>query len=397
MPDFPQNVEEMPLPAVQPLTAPASLPIAPMTAALVVGAVVAVAGVAWPHRPRRPRPERPWDSWDGRLDRPRGITRALAVAALVLAVVIGRAGPQAQLANPAPALVVGLAWPLLLAASLALGPVWRWLDPWDAVGRTFDPEPGTASGDVRWAVLPAGAWVWYLTAYPDALQPSSVAGALFLYSVLTVGGMLAFGRVAWLARAEVFGLILSWAGRMRSGGLSGWQPARGAEVVLGVLGGGLVFGLVRSSGLPTSGMRIALGLGVAVLAGGLLAWALARWERALGSAGSVAAALVPVIGGVALALSMARGRLVVSALLLPRLVSDPLGRGWDPFGLSVAPVPVDPLTAAGRGWVQLGILAAAAVAAGAVAARRGPREGRSPALVAGTAFLSAAAIGVGAA
>jgi hypothetical protein len=321
---------------------------------------------------------------------------------LVVAIAAGRLGADQQLDNLAPALVVAIAWPALVLASMVLGPVWRWLDPWDGLARALSrAERSGPAGDVRWALLPAVGWVWYLTVFPDALEPSSVGAAVLVYTVFSLGGALALGRVAWLSRAEVFGLLFGWAARVRGGLWPDGAPPRGAELVLGILGGGLVFGLLRASRLWGSlgagtGATVNATMGVAVSAGGaaVLVWVLARWERGLGGRGSVAAAMVPAVAGLAVALALARSRLVLAVLLLPRLASDPFGAGWDLLGAAGAPLPTDPLTPAGRGLLQIGVLAAAGLLGAAVAARRAPREARGPALLAAMALLAVGALAV---
>ncbi|MGH9169166.1 MAG: hypothetical protein ACRD02_15195, partial [Acidimicrobiia bacterium] len=168
------------------------------------------------------------DSWAGQLSPPQIATRTLAVGIAGLAVVAGRVGSEDQLRNIAPALVVGAGWPLLVLGSVVFGPVWRWLDPWDGAGRVLGQreaahQPSPRSPEHVWpALAPALLWSWYLGAYADALSPRAVGGALGLYSIVTVAGCLAFGRVAWLSRAEVFGLLFGWAARLRRGRLVSW-------------------------------------------------------------------------------------------------------------------------------------------------------------------------------
>ena len=101
------------------------------------------------------------------------------------------------------------------------------------------------------------------------------------------------------------------------------------------------------------------------------------------------AGAVPALAGVALALALARSRLLTSVQLLPILVSDPLGRGWDLFGTADWGVNPDPLGVAGRAAVQVGILLAGHVAGGAVVARRVP-DARSRDAALGVLAVSAA-------
>lgn len=357
---------------------------------LVVGIVMTVAT----QRSRRSKPrtpsageDRPLESWAGRLSRPQITTRALAVAALLLALVAGRIGSPSELENIAPALVIGAAWPLLLLGSALLGTLWRWVDPWDGLARLLDrgppKEPPAEGGadapapDVWPAVVPALLWTGYLTVVPGALAPRSVGAALAIYTIVTMAGCLAFGRERWLSRVEVFGLLFTWTGRLRGWRLRTWSPPSGAEVVLGVVAGGLLFGALRRSPLwgslnvaPLATAYAAIWFaGCSALAAGLL-WALGRWSDRLGAAGAVAAASVPAVASLAVAFAVARNRLLTSLQLLPALASDPFGFGWDLFGTADWGLNPDPLGHVGRPLVQLLVVLAGHAAGASVLAHR---------------------------
>ncbi|MGH2572419.1 MAG: hypothetical protein ACRDGU_02875 [Actinomycetota bacterium] len=345
------------------------------------------------------------DSWAGRLSPAQMATRALAVGIAGLAVVAGRVGSEDQLRNIAPALVVGAGWPLLILGSLALGPVWRWLDPWDGVGRALGlrevaPQTLAPSSEHVWpALAPALLWRWYLGAYADALSPRAVGGAMGVYSIVTVAGCLAFGRVAWLSRAEVFGLLFGWAARLRRGRLVSWTPPAGAEAVLGALAGGLLFGVVRRSSLwgtlnvvPLSTLYATAGVVVACALGAGTVVALERWARRLGAAGSVAAAVVPAVAAVIIGVAMARNRLLTSVQLLPVLASDPFGAGWDLFGTAEWAIQPDPIGDGGRALVQALALVAGHGLGAVVLGRRVRREVRLPAALALSALLASSAL-----
>jgi hypothetical protein len=353
------------------------LPVSPLVAALAAGALVIAAGYRWPASGRGHTAAAPTASWEGSLGPGQVAGRVLGVALAALAVAAGRIGPESQLRNLAPALLVGAGWPLLVAASALIGPAWRWLDPWDGTARLLarDASPGDTGG-VHPAAVPAAAWAWYLVAFPDALRPATLALAFGAYSIATIAGALAMGRRRWLSRFEPFGLVFSWIARLPRGGLRAWAPPPGAEAVLGTLLGGLVFGLFRGSSLApdalsgsawaTGGVGVAAAMG----AGGLVLAARIGTRR--GAPGSVAAGAVPALAGVAIALALARNRLLTSVQLLPIVAGDPLGRGWDLFGTADWGVNPDPLGVAGRAAVQAAILLTGHVAGGVVVARRAP-------------------------
>ncbi|HWH31326.1 MAG TPA: hypothetical protein VNU01_01500, partial [Egibacteraceae bacterium] len=148
----------------------------------------------------------------------RAAGRVAGVALLALAIVAGRLGNPRELSNIAPALVVGVAWPALLAGSALFGRVWAVLDPWDGIARVLRAPAGEAEpGDVWPAAAVALLWTWYLAVPFDALSPRNVGLALALYSLVTVAGCLVAGRAGWLARAELFGLLSRWLALWRRG------------------------------------------------------------------------------------------------------------------------------------------------------------------------------------
>jgi hypothetical protein len=380
-----------------PLLDPGGLHVPPISAAVVAMLVVTAVARLSPGPGSRSR-EGAGEvvfSWTGSLKPWEVAVRVVGVALLGLAILAGRLGSERELANVAPALVVGAGWALLILGSALLGPLWRWLDPWDALARPLAPT-GQGAGDVRWAIVPAGAWAWYLSAYPTPLHPRSVGLALAVYTIVTLAGCLALGRNSWLSRAEPFGLLFGWTSLLGRGGLSAWRPPRGAEAVLGVLAGGLAFGAIRRSAL-WGGLNVdehALlwaTAGVAVLAGafGGLLWWLSRRAQRVGAPGSSAAAAVPAVGGIALALALSSNRLFTSVQLLPGLLLDPFGTGGGPLAGGY-PLDADPLGRTGLVVAQVAVLLVGHVAGAIVLARREPAERRQPGMLA-----LAASTGVG--
>jgi hypothetical protein len=331
------------------------------------------------------------------------------VGLLLLAVAAGRLGSPLQLRNLAPALVIGVAWPLLVLGSALFGPVWRWVDPWDAMARpagregSGDPteaSPGEA-GDVWPAVVPALTWVWYLNVWPGSLDPRAVGAVLAVYSILTVAGCLAVGRKRWLSRAEVFGIFFSWTARLRRGRLLDWTPPRGAEAVLGVLAGGLLFGALRRTSLwgalnvaPLAVLYATAGLvGSCAVVAALLS-GLGRSSRPPRASGAVWAAAVPAVASLAVAMALARNRLFTSLQLLPALASDPFGLGWDLFGTADWAVNPDPLGHVGLPILQVLVLVAGHLAGAWILSRRVDLPRRVPGVIALGILMASAALAV---
>jgi hypothetical protein len=384
-----------------PLTQPFDLPVSPLVAAAAGAVLVFVVALIWPRARRdgRERRDAVTASWAGPLSAPQIAARVTAVSLLALSIAAGRLGGDDELENLAPALVVGVAWPLLFLVSVAVGPIWRWTDPWDTVARATAPSRNDLPGASVWpAALVALAWVWYLSAYADTLSPRSVGAILALHTVFTVAGCLALGRERWLSSAEPLGIALSWMALLPRRRLSDWNPPRGAEALLGVLAGGVLFGAIRRSelwgGLNAVDHATALAtLGVVVSSGvvaAMLVW-FARQADHQGARGSTARVAVPAIAAIVLAVAMDRNRLSTSLQLLPGLLGDPFGRGWDLFGEAGAGLDPAPLGTTGLSIVQFSVLLTGHLAGAVVLARGVDRGSREPAAL-GLSLLAGASV-----
>jgi hypothetical protein len=403
-----------PLPGTlaHPLTQPYELPFSPVVAAAGAAVLVFVVALLAP-RGRRSAPERVearvsaesryavealTASWAGSLTTPQGLTRVVAVLLLVLSIAAGRLGTDDQLENLAPALVVGVAWPLLFLGSIVIGPIWRWLDPWDGMARAL-AGGGELPGATVWpAAIVAMPWLVYLSAYAEPLSPRSVGAALAVYSVFTVGGCLLVGRERWLSTSEPLGIALSWMALLPRRRLAAWMPPRGAEALLGVLAGGVLFGAVRRSelwgGLNTVDAALplaAIGVLVSSLVVAIMLGWFARVSERQGSPGSTARAAVPAVAAIIVAVAMDQNRLTTSLQLLPALFGDPFGRGWDVFGEAGAGLDDSPLGITGLLVAQLAVLVVGHVA-GAVVVARGVKRGAREASALGLALLAALSV-----
>jgi hypothetical protein len=130
--------------------------------------------------------------------------------------------------SPLPAVLfwIGI-WVGLPIAAVLIGNPWPSLSPFRTV---FDLlEAGArllgARGLEPPLVYPArlGRWpavaflfigIWCELVLPDGSTPAVIANLLVAYTLLTLAGMAAFGRVAWLRNAELFEVLLGWFGRI---------------------------------------------------------------------------------------------------------------------------------------------------------------------------------------
>jgi hypothetical protein len=101
---------------------------------------------------------------------------------------------------------------------------------------------------------------------------------------------------------------------------------------------------------------------------------------------------MPAVAAIVVAVALDRNRLFTSIQLLPELVGDPLGRGWDLFGGPT--LDPDPLSTRGLLTLQLGLLAGGHVTGAVVLARRLERISRGPVALILAALASASVIAV---
>lgn len=384
-----------PLVLAHPLTEAVILPIAPLAVAGLTACLV-VAAASFGAVSPAPIPALRRTSAEP-LSAAEIAVRTVAVALLALSVVAGRIGTTVPSRNIAPILLVAAGLPLVVLASVALGPVWARIDPLDALARLLrapdagdapdlpgveDARTAEATPRVRhvWpATVPALAGVMYLTVYPDGLRPQTLGAVVAAYALLTLAGCLALGRRRWLEQVEVVGLVLTWFGGLRGRRLVGWSPPPGAAAVLGIVAGGLVFGLLRGSSLYVDaafavGLRGADYGGVLLFAVvGALLIALPEWRR---GDGTVTAGAVPVVAAIVLVFTLRDARAILAVDLLPGLLIDPFGRGWSVGGVGQREARALPFDVAALALGQLAVLVAGGLAAARVIRGRSTGRGR---------------------
>lgn len=357
------------------------LPI-PYTYALIGAAwaltfTFAVVALAW----RRPRfdpdkPGRPLPQWvTTAVDAP--VTRwAVAAAGLLFAAWVAMAAlfgkPEG---NPLPGVFYVLMWVGLVAASLAIGPVWRAISPVRTVYRLFRKArvPSGRGYPERLGYWPAAfglfAFVWLELASPDPGSVGAIKLWLWVYIVVTLTGALVCGD-RWFGRAdpfEVYSVVASRFSPLRRNAAGGRieignpfdhlpsLPVRpGTVTVLAVLLGSTAFD--SFSAMPgwrnvvdrqTDSAAIATLMRTAGLLVFIAVVVVTFWfaARATGGVdkntrnrlpGLMAHSLIPIVLGYVFAHYLSylieRGQQAVIDL------ADPLGRGWNLFGLGNAEV-----------------------------------------------------------
>ncbi len=309
---------------------------------------------------------------------------AIGVALLVLVVLAGFDGQQTAASNFAPTFVYVVFWVGLVAASVLFGDVYRAFNPWRGVGRAVAfLSRLVARGDLpppleyprHLGLWPAAAGLLAFTVLelvsstPD--DPSTVAVAALVYSVVTFLGMALYGVDVWIERGEGFSVYFNLFARLsvfetRDGvvglrpplsGLTSVRPRPGLVAVVAVMIGtvsfdgfseqqawvdiggklGDLFGSLGLSSANAFEASSAVGLAVAVgLVLGLYRLGVAGMKilddrnRAGELARSFAHSLVPIalayVGAHYLTLLAFQGQAIVY------LSSDPLGGGANLFG-----------------------------------------------------------------
>ncbi len=145
-----------------------------------------------------------------------GGVRLLSVALFFLTIVSGLFGQQASAFNFAPTFVWIVWWVGLSLCSALIGDLWPLVNPWAILFDRADAWARRAGGGLdgdapypaRWGVWPAlllyCAFVWVEIVYEGAPTPANIAMLALAYSLVTWGGMLRYGKDAWLARGEAF-------------------------------------------------------------------------------------------------------------------------------------------------------------------------------------------------
>jgi hypothetical protein len=166
-----------------------------------------------------PRRALPWLVPVARSPWPRVVGGAIGIVALVAVVVTGFLGPTNSFYNPSEYIVWIFFWAMTVIVSGLVGNLWYLLNPWtaiyDAVARFMPIVPRGKLPNV--GVWPAAA-AYFAFACLEltsgmASRPFAVATSALVYTVVTLGGMLWFGRDEWLEHCEGFTVLFGIVAR----------------------------------------------------------------------------------------------------------------------------------------------------------------------------------------
>jgi hypothetical protein len=331
---------------------------------------------------------------------------AIGIGLLVVTVWSGLAGVQSPESNFAPTFIYVAFWVGLVPASILFGDVFRAFNPWHALARAAGWAAGRAGVRVgaplrypewlgRW---PAAAgllgFAWMELAYSGGDDPSTLAIAALVYTVITLVAIACFGTEAWIGRGEAFSIYFNLFSRMSAvavrDGRLGLRPPLSALTRLGRAPGTVALLVVMigtvafdgaSEGSPWTdvapdiqdfftdlGFGLETALELTFTVGILIGLALVAAVYLLGIAGvrtldrrpftdiawSYVHTLVPIAAVYVLAHYFSL--LAYNGQALAYLSSDPLGEGWDLFGTASKTIDYGVVSATGIWYVQVGVL-----------------------------------------
>jgi hypothetical protein len=136
----------------------------------------------------------------------------------LLIVISATVGTTDPLMNLAPTFVWIIWWVGLGFAVVVFGNFWPWLDPW---ATTFDALDAIAMNWhwPKWlgawpAVFLLLAWSWTEVVYPIASNPRKLGVMILVWTVMSLFGMLCFGKAQWQKHGDVFALYFASLGRV---------------------------------------------------------------------------------------------------------------------------------------------------------------------------------------
>jgi len=152
--------------------------------------------------------------------------KAASVLLFVVVVAAGSVGDQRLTQNLAPTFVWVVWWVGLAYASALVGNLWVLINPWNisfgwvetlwrlgferelSFHLRYPDKLGVWPGLLLFLVF-----TWMELVYINSALPARIAQAALVYSAITWGGMLLFGKEQWLRRGEAFSLAFGFLAR----------------------------------------------------------------------------------------------------------------------------------------------------------------------------------------
>jgi hypothetical protein len=328
---------------------------------------------------------------------------AIGVGLLMLVIVSGLFGVQTPLSNFAPTFIYVIFWVGLVVASVFLGDVFRAFNPWRAIARTVALLAARVAGPLpqpyryprrlgRW---PAAATIlgfgWMELAYLNADDPSALATATLVYTVLTLFATAVWGVEQWFGFGEGFSVYYNLFSRIspvtvkqgRLGlrrplsGLVDLEPIPGTVGLLITMLGTVTFDGASEGPLwanvgtwlqdrfvslgfdPATAGEISFSIGIlaglaviaSIYAVGIAGARTVAHESETALAKTFVHTLVPIAAVYSIAHYFSF--LLYNGQAISYLASDPLGKGWDLFGTAGNGINYGVITATGIWYGQV--------------------------------------------
>ncbi|HEX8123259.1 MAG TPA: fenitrothion hydrolase [Solirubrobacteraceae bacterium] len=382
-------------------------------AAIVLAVSFLGLAVLWP----QPKLEKPrWRALPRPLDRAlcsRGLRIAcgtVGVLLLALTIAAGFDGPPGPQDNFAPTFVYVVCWVGIALVSVVFGNVFRFFNPWLALGRAYErirgregaPRPFPERLGYWPAVAGLACFAWMELASESGEDPRNIATAVSVYTVVTLVAMAQYGAEAWADRGEAFGVYFGLLSRIspfearegRAGvrpllsGLTHVTPRPGLVALLAVMIGSTTFDgfsqgqtwrdvdaelspFFESLGASldwAARLSATTGLIVAMLAvGTFYVVGIAGARTVKGSPagerlrGGFVHSLVPI--AVVYVVAHYLTFLIFQGQAMAYLASDPLGQGWDLFGTADDAIDFSVISQNATWYAQVGAVVLGHVAA----------------------------------
>ena len=166
--------------------------------------------------------------------------RALAVALFLLVIATALFGTEGPIENLAPTMVWVIWWVGMGYIVALLGNLWALINPWkvifEAGSRLMGGDAG--SGRRETALLRYPEWLdvwpalllfllfaWLENVYTGAAQPLRLGVLVLLYTIVTLAGMVAFGKHTWLRHGEAFTVLFGFFSRFSPTEVRASDPA----------------------------------------------------------------------------------------------------------------------------------------------------------------------------
>jgi hypothetical protein len=150
---------------------------------------------------------------------PRAVGGTIGVLALLALVITGLFGSSNPALNPSEYITWIYFWAGLVIVSGLVGNLWYLLNPWtaiyDVVARLVPLRPVRKLPNVGWWPAAAAYFAFACLELTSGManRPQFVAVLAIVYTVVTLAGMVVFGRDEWLDHCEAFTVLFGVVGR----------------------------------------------------------------------------------------------------------------------------------------------------------------------------------------